>query len=243
MSKYNINILHIYPDLLNLYGDAGNIASLTKRLSWRDIDVNIIKCFDGEEIPSLNDIDIVFLGGGSDKEQETVCQKLCEKKVEFKNYIENNGVMLAVCGGFPMIGKYYYNSDKKIDSLGLLDICTDVCDKRLISDVVLDCTLTNQPIVGFENHAVCTNIGDYTPLGKVLHGYGNTKDSGYDGVIYKNLIGTYLHGPLLPKNPELCDYILTNALKKKYSEFTELPPLDNMLEIKANQYMVDRFIK
>ena len=241
MSKYNINILHIYPDLLNLYGDQGNIASLTKRLTWRDIEVKVIKCLDGEDIPNLDDIDIIFLGGGSDREQEIVCSKLCEQKTLFKNYIENDGVMLATCGGFPMVGNYYYNADKKIDALGLLDIHTEVCDKRLISDVILESSITSHPIVGFENHGVCTHIGNYTALGKVIYGYGNTKDREYDGVIYKNLIGTYLHGPLLPKNPELCDYILNCALKKKYSEFTELTPLDNMHENNANQYMVNRF--
>lgn len=241
MSNYEINILHIYPDLLNLYGDTGNIAALTKRLEWRNIDANIVECLDGNEIPDLDFFDIIFLGGGSDREQEIVCGRLCDKRDEFKKYVENNGVLLATCGGFPMLGAYYQKNDVKIEGLGVLDIHTDLSDKRLISDVILESELVSQPIVGFANHAVCTHIHNNKPLGKVTHGYGNTKDSGFEGVVYKNVIGTYLHGPLLPKNPQLCDYILTSALKKKYPDFTELKPLNDELEFKANEYMVNRF--
>ncbi len=241
MSKYEINILHIYPDLLNLYGDSGNIAALTKRLTWRNIDVSVTKCLEDDKIPDLDIFDIIFLGGGSDREQETVCKRLCDRKEDFKKYVENDGVLLATCGGFPMLGNYYLNSTTKVDGLGILDIYTDLSTKRLISDVILDSELISHPIVGFANHATCTHIRDYTPLGRVAHGYGNTSESNFEGVIYKNVIGTYLHGPLLPKNPQLCDYILTCALKKKYSEFTELTSINDELEYKANEYMINRF--
>jgi len=166
---------------------------------------------------------------------------LRKQRDSLKSYIENGGVLLALCGGFPMLGNYLETADGKLEGLQLLDIHTDYTDKRMIGDVVLSSSLTEMPICGFENHAGMTHIGNLTPLGKVLTGYGNDGKGDSEGVLYKNVFASYLHGPLLPKNPQLCDVILTRALKQKYSNFEELSPLDDSLEQAANSYIVRNF--
>ena len=243
MSQREIQIVHLYPDLLNLYGDKGNIACMKKRLAWRGIDVTVTECTNRDHSMDLSRADIIFVGGGSDREQEIVCSLLLKKKQELSDYVESGGTLVAVCGGYQLLGKYYQTADAKIEGLGILDIATDAGDTRLIGTVVLKSDLFSQPIVGFENHAGRTHIGSHTPLGKVVYGHGNTGESGYEGVVYKNVIATYLHGPLLPKNPMLCDDILTRALKRKYPDFEGLSPLDDRLEHQANQYICDRFVK
>lgn len=237
----NIKIVHLYPDLLNLYGDRGNIACLKKRLEWRGIDAELIRYTCDDESFSLSDSDIIFIGGGSDREQKIVCSKLLRHKDELKDYVEGNGVLAAVCGGYQLLGKYYKLADETIEGLDILDIYTEQGKKRLIGNVVLQSDYTGGKIVGFENHGGRTYIGSHSPLGKVVYGNGNDEKSGYEGVVYKNVIATYLHGPLLPKNPRLCDILLENALKRRYSDFTNLAPLDDGMEIVASEYIVNRF--
>ena len=242
-SEYEINIIHLYPDLLNLYGDRGNIACMQKRLEWRGITASVRQCTNKDSDIDLTGADIIFVGGGSDREQEIVCSRLLKKKDELKAHVESGGVLVAVCGGYQLLGKYYKTASTKIEGLDILDIYTDSGDTRLISNVVLECDKFSMPIVGFENHAGRTYLGEgVTPLGKVLFGNGNTGDSGYEGVIYKNVIATYLHGPLLPKNPQLCDYILARALERKYPDFEGLEPLDDGLEELANKYIVGKYV-
>lgn len=235
MSDYSLNILHLYPDHMNLYGDKGNIEALRCRLLWREIDVNV-KTVTGDESFEPDEFDIIFLGGGSDRDEEIVIKKLMPHKDKLKNYVENGGTFLAVCGGFSIIGKKY----AKLEGLGILDITTSVNpnDKRLTGNVILNSSIVSMPIVGFENHPGRCEIGDYTPLGEVVLGNGNDGKSKKEGVVYKNLVGTHLHGPLLPKNPELCDYIIKNALKHKYSSFSELKKIDDSIENFANNYVV-----
>lgn len=241
--KFEINIIHLYPDLLNLYGDRGNIACMEKRLEWRGIKANVRQCTNKDSDIDLTGADIIFVGGGSDREQEIVCSRLLKKKDELKAYVNSGGLLVAVCGGYQLLGKYYKTASTKIEGLDILDIYTDSSDTRLISNVVLECDKFDMPIVGFENHAGRTYLGEgVTPLGKVLFGNGNTGDSGYEGVIYKNVIATYLHGPLLPKNPQLCDYILERALERKYPDFEGLEPLDDGLEELANKYIVGKYV-
>ncbi len=237
MANKEIIILHLYPELLNLYGDKGNISALKNRLLWRAIDAKVIEC-KGDDKPEFSNADIVFLGGGSDREQEIVCKNLIPYKADLKKYIEEDGVLLATCGGFEMLGKYYYNSDKKTDGIGILDIKTEQGD-RACGNIIVDSPLFSQKIVGFENHSGCVDIGEYTPLGQVVNGSGNMKN-GIEGLVYKNVVATNLHGPLLPKNPMLCDYILENALKKKYDDFDKLALLDDTLENLANEYVKGR---
>lgn len=239
--KKSLNIIHLYPDLLNLYGDKGNLASIEMRLKWRGIDANVITPTSRDREFDIDNADIIFLGGGSDKEQEIACEFLREKKDELKSYVESGGTLVAVCGGYTMLGEYYCTADKKVEALGILDIYTEYSDKRFIGNVVLETDLFEQKIVGFENRASKTFIGDYTPLGKVVCGYGNIGDGGYEGLIYKNVVASYLHGPLLPKNPMLCDYILSGAMKKKYSDFNGFEPLSDELENLANKSAEERF--
>lgn len=238
-----IKILHMYPDLLNLYGDKGNIECLKKRLMWRGIEAEAVSFTCEDTDFDLSDVDIVFIGGGSDREQKIVCKRLLEHEDAIKAYVEDNGALVAVCGGYQLLGRYYKLEDETIEGLKILDIYTEQGDKRLIGNIVLQSDFLEQKIVGFENHGGRTYIGGHKPLGKVVYGNGNDDNSGYEGVVYKNVVATYLHGPLLPKNPKLCDYILENAIARKYPEFEGLKPLDDELENTANEYIVKRFEK
>ena len=240
MERRKITIGHLYPDLLNLYGDRGNIACMMQRCIWRGIEAETKEFNLGDKI-DFSEVDIVLLGGGSDREQELVCGFLKDIKDDFKAYVEDGGVVLAVCGGYQLLGKYYKTNKKTIEGLSILDITTEWQPERLIRNIVLNSPLFEQPVVGFENHGGRTYIGDHTPFGKVFYGLGNTGKSGYEGVIYKNVIATYLHGPLLPKNPQVCDYLLEKALQRKYGEEVKLEPLKDETEKKANSYIADRY--
>ena len=235
-----LTIGHLYPDLLNLYGDRGNIQCFRKRLEWRGIEAEVIPFLSGDKI-DFSCLDIVLLGGGSDREQELVCDYLKDIRDDFKQYVEKGGVVLAVCGGYQLLGKYYKTQTKTIEGLAILDITTEWEPERLVKNIILDSPLFDMPVVGFENHGGRTYIGKHTPLGKVFFGYGNTGKSGYEGVVYKNVIATYLHGPLLPKNPQVCDYLLERALKRKYGGDVELAPLADELERSANSYIAERY--
>lgn len=236
-----ITIGHLFPDLLNLYGDRGNIQCLLQRLRWRGIDAEV-KTFSIDDEIDFSALDIVLLGGGSDREQMLVCNRLKEIKAEFKAYVEDMGVVIAICGGYQLLGKYYETDEGKIDGLDIVDMYTVQEKGRLINNIFIKSDLFEMPIVGFENHGGRTYINDNKPLGKVVFGKGNNGKSGYEGVVYKNVIGTYLHGPLLPKNPQLCDYLLTKALERKYgTDKAVLTPLDDIEEKEANKYIVDRY--
>ena len=236
-----ITIGHLYPDLLNLYGDRGNIQSLKKRCEWRGIEAEV-KEFSLDDEIDFKELDVVLLGGGADREQRLVCDRLKEHCDTLKEYVENGGVLLALCGGYEILGKYYETASERIEGLGLLDMYTEYREPRLISHVVLENEKFGHKIIGFENHAGRTSIGNNVALGTVIFGNGNDEKSGKEGVIYKNVIGTYLHGPLLPKNPQVCDYLLLKALEKKYG-VKELAKLDDTQELAANEYMAERILK
>ena len=237
-----LTIGHLYPDLLNLYGDRGNIQCLKKRCLWRGIEAETI-AFELDDNIDFSNLDIVLLGGGSDREQMLVCEKLKEIQKDFKEYVEQGGVVIAICGGYQLLGNYYKTDMGTIEGLSLVDMYTEQGEDRLIDNIVLQSELFDMPIVGFENHGGRTFIGENKPLGKVLYGSGNDGKSGYEGVVYKNVIGTYLHGPLLPKNPQLADELILRALKKKYGEDVTLSPLDDSQEKAANDYIYNRFVK
>lgn len=239
--KHSLAIGHLYPDLLNLYGDRGNIACLMKRCQWRGIDARTIE-FESEDTVDFQKLDIVLLGGGSDREQILVCKKLKKIQADFQAYVEDHGVVLAVCGGYQLLGKYYETREGTIEGLDLVDLYTKQGESRLIDNIVLESPLCKMPVVGFENHGGRTFINNNRPFGKVLYGAGNDGKSGYEGVIYKNVIGTYLHGPLLPKNPQICDYLIQKALERKFGSI-HLQPLDDSQEREANTYMVQRLMK
>lgn len=237
-----LTIGHLYPDLLNLYGDRGNIQCLMKRCLWRGIEAETI-AFELDDNIDFSNLDIVLLGGGSDREQMLVCEKLKEIQKDFKEYVEQGGVVIAICGGYQLLGNYYKTDMGTIEGLSLVDMYTEQGEERLIDNIVLQSELFDMPIVGFENHGGRTFIGKNKPLGKVLYGSGNDGKSGYEGVVYKNVIGTYLHGPLLPKNPQLADELILRALRKKYGEDVTLSALDDSQEKAANDYIYNRFVK
>lgn len=235
-----INICHLYPDLLNVYGDLGNILILKYRAEKRRINVNISNVSLGDPF-EWQKYDIVFFGGGQDYEQSIVSNDLIEtKKYGITQYIEDSRVFLTICGGYQLLGKYYTTPDgEKLQGLGILDIYTEGGEKRFIGNTVIHNEEFNETYVGFENHSGRTYIGDLKPLGKVIVGYGNNGEDGYEGCIYKNTYCSYFHGSLLSKNPEFADRLLKEALKKKYDKFY-LDPLDDSLELKGKDFIIKR---
>lgn len=235
-----LNICHLYPDLLNVYGDLGNILALKYRAEKRGIKANIINVSMNDEFKN-EDYDIVFFGGGQDYEQSIVSDDLIKIKGDnLKSYIDDFGVMLCICGGYQLLGKYYTTPDgKRLEGLGILDIYTEGGDTRFIGNTVIENEDTRETYVGFENHSGRTYIGDLKPLGKIISGYGNNGEDGYEGCIYKNTYCTYFHGPLLSKNPELSDRLLSLALNKKYGSVS-LDPLDDTFELKAKEFIISR---
>lgn len=242
-TSYSITLYHLFPDLLNLYGDKGNIAVFTKRCEWRGIEVEYRTLLENET-PDFDGVDIVLLGGGSNREQLLVSKYAPAVAPALKKYVEDGGVLLAVCAGFQMLGTSYEADGKVIDCFGILDYHTVSGEGRLIGNIAIEAELDGRQmvLVGFENHGGRTDIGDYTPLGKVICGFGSDGTSGLEGVHYKNVVATYLHGPLLPKNPELADYLIEKALQKKYPDTFDghLAALDNTIEEKARNFVIER---
>ncbi|HHV96884.1 MAG TPA: glutamine amidotransferase [Clostridiaceae bacterium] len=246
---YTIEICHLYPEILNLYGDKGNITALKKRCEWRGIDVKIHN-ISLEDDFNPDNYDIIFIGGGQDYEQEIVKDDLLHKKgAAIKEAIEGNKVFLAICGGYQLLGKYYKTKEgKELEFLGALDFWTNGDEKRMIGNVIIECDFLKSEsfdgkIVGFENHSGKTYLGkDITPLGKVIIGYGNNGEDGYEGAVYKNVYCSYLHGSLLPKNPAFTDFLLEKALNNKYKDFGTLPNLDDSFEMAARNSVINRLI-
>lgn len=236
-----LNICHLYPDLLNVYGDVGNVLILKHRAALRGIDVNIINSSIGDPLDNDN-IDILFFGGGQDFEQSIVSKDLQEvKRDSLVKYVEDSKVLLAICGGYQLLGKYYTAPNgEKIEGLDILNIYTEGGNTRFIGNTEIYNEEFNETYVGFENHSGRTYINDHKPLGKCVHGYGNNGDDGYEGCIYKNTFGSYFHGSFLSKNPEFADRLLTLALKNKYGDDVTLAPLQDDLELKAKQCIIDR---
>ena len=236
-----LTIGHLYPDLLNLYGDRGNIRCLQKRCEWRGIKTETFAYEITDEI-DFSGLDIVLLGGGQDREQMLVCERLKAIREDIRAYVEQDKVVIAICGGYQLLGEYYQTGAGTIEGLNLVDMYTVQGEGRLIGNLVLESELFGMPVVGFENHGGRTIIKNNRPLGKVLYGYGNDGTSGYEGIVYRNVIGTYLHGPVLPKNPQLADALISRALKAKYDREIPLSPLPDVEEKAANAYICTRFL-
>lgn len=235
-----IKILHLFPDLLNMYGDRGNIEVLRRRLEWRGIEVEVAEhTADMGEI-DISDTDIIYLGGGGDAEEKLVAAKLLENSEKLTEYAEANKTIIAVCGGFPLLGRYYKDGDTTIYGAGVLDVYTEPADKHFIGDTVLNSRLIKSTVVGFINHSGRTYINGNQPIGEVIEGFGNNGEDGMEGAVYKNVYATYLHGPLFPKNPKLADFILEQTLREKYIKFLHLEPLEDNLETKAHIFMAER---
>ena len=237
-----LKICHLYPDILNLYGDRGNVICMEHRLRWRGIDVTTTGVSIGEPLHAA-DYDLFFIGGGQDFEQEVLLGDLGVGKAdEIKAAVVDGKTFLAICGGYQMLGAYYKTWDGvQCDFIGALDLYTIGSKERMIGNYMFTCEeLNGQTVVGFENHSGKTYLGSgVRPMGKVLTGHGNNGEDGGEGARYNNVFATYSHGCLLPKNPVLCDHILTTALAQKYGT-VQLAPLDDTLEQNAHLYMKNR---
>ena len=240
---YELKICHLYPDILNLYGDRGNIICMQKRMEWRGIKAEVTGISVGDAL-NYDDYDIFFIGGGQDFEQGVLLKDLADGKAKaIRAAVEEEKVFLAICGGYQMLGSYYKTWDgKQCDFIGALDLYTVGHKDRMIGNYMYQCSEEDGGIVvvGFENHSGKTYLGDKVrPMGKVLSGNGNNGEDGTEGARYKNVFATYSHGSLLPKNPKLADYILKTALKRKYPNIN-LEELDDTFENNAHDSMEHR---
>ena len=242
-----LHICHLYPDILNLYGDRGNIITMKRRLEDRGIGVTVEEYSIGEPL-DVSKYDIFFIGGGQDFEQEVLLRDLAAGKGrEICRTVEEEKVFLAICGGYQMLGQYYKTWDgTQLDFIGAINIHTIGAKERMIGNYMFRTApeSSGSVVVGFENHSGKTYLGEgVAPLGTMLKGYGNNGEDQTEGARYKNVFATYSHGSLLPKNPVLCDFILQTALARKYGEAPALAPLDDTLEMNAHNYMEQRLSK
>ena len=238
-----LKICHLYPDVLNLYGDRGNIACMRRRLEWRGIDCTVTELPLGVQ-DDLTGYDLFFIGGGQDFEQTVLLSDLNAGRSEnIRAAAEDGKTLLCICGGYQLLGTGYRTADGQMcEYTGILDLYTEGSPDRMIGNYAyrLGEGSGGGIVVGFENHGGRTYLGPgLSPLGTVLKGCGNNGSDGTEGARYKNVFGTYSHGPLLPKNPAFCDHILQNALTRKYGQ-TELSPLDDSAEEVARNYMLTR---
>ncbi len=235
-----ISIAHLYPKLLNLYGDIGNVVTLIKRCQWRGINVEFEAINIGD---SIKNHDLYFIGGGQDKQQEDVAAELYSHKSELISQRDDGAVFLGICGGYQLFGHYYQPHEKnKLVGISLLDAYTVAGEKRFIGNVTIKTSfLEPDTLVGFENHSGCTYLqGETKPLGTTVVGSGNNGSDGFEGGYYKNVFGTYLHGSLLPKNPNFADYLIELALEKRYGEKVKLSKLDDKLETEAHNSVINK---
>ena len=236
-----LNICHLYPDLLNLYGDRGNVLAFVARCRWRGLPVMVHRVQLGEQV-EFKEMDFLFLGGGSDREQSLMVEDIKQRAGALKEAIEDGLVVLAICGGYQLLGHYYRTGDGRvIPGLGLLDFYTEAGLRRLTGNVAVEVKLEKKSfkVTGFENHSGRTYLKGVPPLGHLLAGYGNNGQDGFEGARYKNVFCSYLHGPLLPKNPVLTDYLLRAVLKRRKLP-TSLSPVDDSLEMAAGRAMLRR---
>ena len=239
-----LNICHLYPDILNLYGDRGNIITMKRRLEGRGIKVNIDECSIGQPL-NADKYDIFFIGGGQDFEQEVLLRDLSSGKAQdIRTAVEEEKTFLAICGGYQMLGEYYKTWDGvQLDFIGAIGVHTIGAKERMIGNYMFRTTPESGDtvVVGFENHSGKTYLSEQVaPLGMMLSGNGNNGEDKTEGARYKNVFGTYSHCSLLPKNPVLCDFILQTALNHRYDGAEPLAPLDDTLELNAHRYMQER---
>ena len=231
----SLELAYLYPKLLNIYGDRGNVLTLFFRCQVRGINLNVTTIDLGENLQG-KDFDIFFIGGGQDQQQVLVSNDLQTKKKWLVGLIENNVICLAVCGGYQLFGKYYKASDgSEIPGIEALDLYTVAGGKRMIGNVLCKEIESQETITGFENHSGKTYLGNSVkPFAKIIHGGGNNGEDSFEGARYKNVFGTYLHGSLLPKNPYLSDKLIRLALERKGFKMPEMS-LDNGFEELAHK--------
>ncbi len=238
VDSMTLRVCALYPDLMNIYADRGNLLMLQRRCQWRGIGFELTSCGIGEELsPAAHDL--IYLGGGQDRDQLICARDLVERKADALRAAAGDGaVVLAVCGGYQLLGRSYeLGRGERIEGVGLLDVVTArEPGERLIGNVAIEVELDGERprvLAGFENHGGRTRLSEgQEPLGRVLKGFGNDGASGWEGARTGNVIGTYLHGPLLPKNSWLADWLIATALRVSPGS---LPPLDDALEDEAHR--------
>lgn len=242
---YQLKIAHLYPEQMNIYGDRGNILTLRQRALWRGIDATVEAIRPGMEVDWAS-YDLAFFGGGQDSGQTLIAEDFVVHQREgLERAIERDLVMLAICGGYQLLGHYFMTfTGEKLPGIGVLDVHTVGGVERLIGNIVVELSEglgSASRLVGFENHSGRTYLGpESRPLGRVVHGYGNNGEDHTEGAIYRNVYGCYMHGSLLPKNPLFADHLITLALAHRYGEAIPLQPLDDRLEATAHDVMVAR---
>ncbi len=245
-----IRIAHLYPEAMDLYGDNGNVLALRRRCEWRDIEADVLEVRVGDRT-DLSDADVIVMGGGQDAEQAFVASDLTARAAQLRDLVDAGAAALVICGGFQLFGLCYETSSGQVlPGIGVFDAWTEGGQERLIGDVTIEASLRrwgaahSQPplrLVGFENHAGVTHLGaSGRPLGHVIRGAGNLGNGTTEGAVYRNAIGTYLHGPLLPKNPKLADHLIVAALAHRYGHAEPLTPLDDALEMQAHSVAAGR---
>jgi lipid II isoglutaminyl synthase (glutamine-hydrolysing) len=234
MSGAGLRLLALYPEQMNIYADRGNILFLQRRCEWRGIEFDYAAAGPGEAFDPAEH-DLIYIGGGQDRDQVLVAEDMLgTKRDAIASAVDDGAALLAVCGGYQLLGHRYQLGDRSITGLGIADLETvREPGPRLIGNVSIEVDLGEGPqiLAGFENHGGRTHLGpDAEPLGRVLRGHGNNGRDGYEGVKRRNLIGTYLHGPLLPKNAWLADRLIALAIGRRTGAEPELEPLGDQLE-------------
>jgi CobQ-like glutamine amidotransferase family enzyme len=235
-----IDVGHLYPEYLNIYADRGNIAVLAGRAAARGHELAVTPIGLGDPVP--DGIDLFYVGGGQDREQELVAPDLGGKGPALAAAAAGGAAFLGVCGGYQLLGGFYRDRrGAELQGLGLLPLHTVAGERRMIGDVLLDCAFAGETLAGFENHAGRTILAEGAePLGRVLAGFGNDGLSGFEGCRAGRIYGTYLHGPLLPRNPWFADRLLAEALAHRTGAEVELEPLGDELEREAHAVAAGR---
>ncbi len=244
LHEMTLRICHLYPELMNIYGDRGNIIALRRRCEWRGLGVEVTSLTLRQEVDP-GAYDFYFMGGGQDREQILVANDLLNLKGPALREAAADGAgFLTICGGYQLLGKYFLTyTGETLPGIEIFDAWTEGAEKRFIGNMVIEREVPNgglETLVGFENHSGHTYLGPgMQPLGRVVHGFGNNGEDGFEGCRTGNAIGTYLHGSLLPKNPRLADEIILATLQRRYG-IDELPRLDDALEERAHDAAVRR---
>jgi CobQ-like glutamine amidotransferase family enzyme len=235
-----IRVGHLYPDYLNIYADRGNIAVLAARAAARGHALEVTAIGIGDAVP--RDIDLFYVGGGQDREQELVAPDLASKAAALIDAVDSGTAFLAVCGGYQLLGRFYRDrAGLELPGIGLLPLHTVAGERRMIGDVLLDCGWAERTLAGFENHAGRTYLDEGAEaLGRVVSGFGNDGESGTEGCRLGRVYGTYLHGPLLPRNPWFADRLLADGLAHATGREVEFDPLDDRLEAEAHVVAAER---
>ena len=232
----DLRVCHLYPEHLNIYADRGNIAVLRYRCERRGIEFAVAGCGPGDPLPEA---DLYYLGGGQDRDQVAIAGDLVARAADLRAAVAGGAAVLAVCGGYQLLGHGYRgHAGDDMPGTGLVDLVTEAGPSRMIGNIAIRCELDRvdpRTVVGFENHAGRTHLGaGVEPLGRVLHGHGNNGADGGEGVRAGRVLGTYIHGPLLPKNPWLADWLVRASLERRHGTVA-LDPLDDALESEAHR--------